>query len=121
MQRAARLVSRAGIEPATNWLKANCSTTELPALGPARLPPKSPATIRTGDGSVNRHSQTPNRLLLLHFRPTTPHDFPPPAERRGAIGRVRQLLPHLQAAEDVSCTSLYRQVSSHGAHPQKAV
>jgi hypothetical protein len=25
------LVSRVGIEPTTNWLKANCSTTELPA------------------------------------------------------------------------------------------
>ena len=36
-----KLVSRVGIEPTTNWLKANCSTTELPALfllssGPSR-------------------------------------------------------------------------------------
>ena len=34
-------MSRVGIEPTTNWLKANCSTTELPALfllssGPSR-------------------------------------------------------------------------------------
>ncbi len=28
----AKLVGRAGFEPATNWLKANCSTTELTTL-----------------------------------------------------------------------------------------
>ena len=52
-----RLVSPVGIEPTTNWLKANCSTTELRARVSTRLTrserPRRVVTIRTGRSAVN--------------------------------------------------------------------
>jgi hypothetical protein len=32
------MVRGEGVEPSTNWLKANCSTTELPAQNPFEGP-----------------------------------------------------------------------------------
>ena len=49
------MVSPVGIEPTTNWLKANCSTTELRALELALAPADVigvPNGIRTRVGAV---------------------------------------------------------------------
>src|SRR5690242_438536 len=48
------VVSPVGIEPTTNWLKANCSTTELRARA------QRVVTIRTASGPVNHGAEERN-------------------------------------------------------------
>src|SRR5690242_17014509 len=73
---AARVVSPVGIEPTTNWLKANCSTTELRArCFNERCEPRSRGVvkIRMHRHPVNRSWQTQEGGdLLPHFGGTHP-------------------------------------------------
>ncbi len=72
------LVSRVGIEPTTNWLKANCSTTELPALKLLLIKPERPTKygvrpdLSTSAASTSETQRIlrvlPSQSLLLRLR-----------------------------------------------------
>ena len=72
------LVTRVGIEPTTNWLKASCSTTELRALATAggsptygSHPPLS--TAATGEPeTAARYSRERSRSLATGYCLTSP-------------------------------------------------
>ena|GEM_PF-6994169 len=76
------MVGRAGFEPATNWLKANCSTTELTTRQGWQIIRNSPlisSKIR------QNYSRQLDRLLHALQLPT----------RQAGSGTVRKLLNHL--------------------------
>ena len=58
------LVSPVGIEPTTNWLKANCSTTELRARN---LNERNPRGALEGCGRYHAPCGTGEALTLLPF------------------------------------------------------
>ena len=47
------VAARAGVEPATNWLTANCSTTELPGIAHKTLP--NTRKLGTGKGFLGKN------------------------------------------------------------------